>query len=117
MLFWISFIRSWIPVRDLGSRNLLRSYTEEFHLCFLATKRDGFYFFPLEIIHRLEPVHEGSRNKAVPPIFIAFILNSCSSIQYIAVVNDLPFQVSNLSTNNFSKMQSCLERRRYSKIS
>src|SRR3954451_18465247 len=56
------------------------NHTEKLHFCFLTTKCYRIYSFPLKSIHLPEPAHKGSRNKAVSVIFIAFILNSCSSI-------------------------------------
>src|SRR5258706_205152 len=55
-------------------------------------------------IHCLEPVHQTPGNKKVLLIFIAFILNSCSSVENITVINDLSFQITNLCADRFPKM-------------
>ena len=91
-------------------------HTKKLHFCFLAAKCYGIDSFPLETVHLFEPILERSGNETVPLIFIAFILNPCSRIQHIAVVYDLTFQITNLSTHNFSKMQPGFELRLYAKI-
>lgn len=82
----------------------LITHTKKLHFCFLAAKHYYIYSFPLKAVYFFEPVHERSGNQAAPLIFIAFILNSRGRIQYIAVVYDFPFQISNLGTYNFSEM-------------
>ena len=91
-------------------------HAEELYLSFFAAKRYVAYLFPLKTIHLFEPVHKDPRNQAVSVIFIAFTLNPRSCVEDIAVVYDLAFQITNLSADDLSKMQPCLELRLYAKI-
>src|SRR5690242_5064905 len=92
------------------------AHTKKFHFCFLASKCYGINLLPLEIISLFNLVHKNSGNEEVSLIFVAFILNSCCCIQHIAVVYYFPFQIADLGTNHFSKMQSCLKLRPYSEF-
>src|SRR4051794_15164425 len=79
-------------IANSGQKILVQvNHTEKLHFCFLAAKCYRIYSFPLETIHLPEPAHEHPGNEEVSLIFIAFILNSCSGIQYIAVIYDFPF--------------------------
>ena len=70
---------------------MILTYAEKLHFRFFASKGNGVYPLPLEVLYGFKPARQIPGNQKIPLVCIACTTDSCSRIEHIAIVNNFAF--------------------------